>query len=58
MSVTVDSPRCWSCQAFVSPDRHDADGYYCPNCGDNPHADELELNGYEFDEDAGIWVSA
>lgn len=44
-----EQSRCWSCQAFLSDDVQDEDGYYCPNCGDEPHAVELEANGFTYD---------
>lgn len=51
VDVTWEShrSRCWSCQAFLSVDSQDENGYYCPNCGDDPHAVELEANGFEYD---------
>jgi len=55
MSVGCQS-RCWSCQAFLGVDKQDETGYWCPTCGDEPHAAELEMNGYEYDGER--WVRA
>lgn len=50
-----EQSRCWSCQAFLAAEQQGPDGYYCPNCGDDAPDADLEMNGYEYNDERGVW---
>ncbi|GGN18525.1 hypothetical protein [Halarchaeum nitratireducens] len=51
-----EQTRCWSCQCYLAEAMQDEDGYYCPNCRDEPNAVELRDNGWAFNGQR--WVRA
>lgn len=48
--------RCISCQAFISADMQDEDGYHCRSCGDEVSNADMEANGWEYSHVETMWV--